>query len=71
MSPLKQLVIIASERFNLNIVELPNALIPATIYGLLGLANDCSEDELVVDYSKALYEVHRDVIMFHSSGART
>ncbi|PMD67661.1 HET-domain-containing protein, partial [Hyaloscypha bicolor E] len=34
------------------------------VYGLLGLANDCGEDELVVDYSKTVYEVYRDVIAF-------
>jgi hypothetical protein len=41
------------------------------VYGLLGLANDCGEEELVVDYSKTLYEVYRDVITFHSSRSRT
>jgi hypothetical protein len=41
------------------------------VYGLLGLANDCGEDELVVDYSKTVYEVYRDVIAFHSSRTRS
>lgn len=41
------------------------------VYGLLGLANDCGEDELVVDYSKTVYEVYMDVIAFHSSRTRS
>jgi hypothetical protein len=41
------------------------------VYGLLGLANDCGEDELVVGYSKTVYEVYRDVIAFHSSRTRS
>jgi hypothetical protein len=41
------------------------------VYGLLGLANDCGEDELVVDYSKTVYEVYTDVIAFHSSRMRS
>ncbi|TVY34191.1 Heterokaryon incompatibility protein 6,OR allele [Lachnellula subtilissima] len=36
------------------------------IYGLLGLALDCQDEELVVDYSKSLFEVYKDVVYFYS-----
>ncbi|TVY89924.1 Heterokaryon incompatibility protein 6,OR allele [Lachnellula willkommii] len=36
------------------------------IYGLLGLALDCQNQELVVDYSKSLFEVYKDVVTFYS-----
>lgn len=34
------------------------------IYGLLGLAQDCQDGSILVDYSKAYYEVYCDVIKF-------
>lgn len=39
-------------------------------YGLLGLASDCSQDELTVDYSKSLLELHRDVVSFYDTKFR-
>ena len=41
------------------------------IYALLGLAIDCQEDEMTVDYSKSLFEVYTDTIkLYHDSNAR-
>lgn len=40
------------------------------IYGLLGLALDCRNDEISVDYSKSLFEVYKDVIDFYSKSRR-
>jgi hypothetical protein len=34
------------------------------IYGLLGLANDCSSESLTVDYSKTLFQLFEEVVMF-------
>ncbi|TVY15911.1 Heterokaryon incompatibility protein 6, OR allele [Lachnellula arida] len=36
------------------------------IYGLLGLALDCQNEELEVDYSKSLFEIYKDVVNFYS-----
>jgi hypothetical protein len=41
------------------------------VYALLGLAVDCQNDELAVDYSKTLFQIYADVINFyHPSHSR-
>lgn len=37
------------------------------IYGFLGLAHDCQNDSLPVDYSKSLLDLYSDVVRFHQS----
>jgi hypothetical protein len=35
------------------------------IYDFLGLAHDCQNDSLPVDYSKSLLDLYSDVVRFH------
>jgi hypothetical protein len=35
------------------------------IYGFLGMAHDCQNDSIPVDYSKSLVDLYREVIKFH------
>lgn len=40
------------------------------IYGFIGIAHDCQDDSLPVDYSKSLFELYEDVIRFQYHWAK-
>jgi hypothetical protein len=40
------------------------------IYGFVGIAHDCQDDSLPVDYSKSLFELYEDVIRFQYHWAK-
>lgn len=35
------------------------------VYGFVGIAHDCQDGTLAVDYSKSLFEIYEDVVGFH------
>jgi hypothetical protein len=40
------------------------------VYGFVGIAHDCQDDSLPVDYSKSLFELYEDVIRFQYHWAK-